>query len=128
MRVVAATLALSLAACSFWYVRGPGGPAEYPDCTEGVAAPVGDGVLTVGAGAIAWLFARNVSDDFEENDREYSLLFAGIATVTVVSAVYGVVQIKRCRNARSKARDRGPFRGFPAQPPVTGDAPGSPTR
>jgi hypothetical protein len=120
-RVLVFAVALGVVSgCSFILVKAPSmtsQQAQRPDCTTSYSAPIVDTVVVGTAGlAVAWGAAQGGPalrgpNDFA-NLAPNIALWTGLATMAV-SAVYGYVEVHRCRAVWST----------PAMPPPVPPAP-----
>jgi hypothetical protein len=102
---------LFLEGCSFLFTHGPPSGHEkldYFDCDADVAGPVADGTwaLIDGVFLAAFVSANNDANPIDRVGAAPVAVAAALGAVHVASAVYGVVKITKCADAREHLRQR----------------------
>lgn len=122
MKLVAASLVISVTACSFVTTSAPKEPPDPPRCNDSYLSPVGD-VLGVFVGApmlglFAWGLSREQDDETEAATIGLTMGAAMIAFTA--SAIVGFSRVSRCNDAQDAYLGEMMLRGRQqyAPPPV----------
>jgi hypothetical protein len=95
-RLMVLAAAAALAGCSAFLVRPVPTvtPGNFPACTEGPGAPLGDVLIATVAGLIAYDSIRTSGQ---------VVVPAGVFAVYFASGIYGLYTVNACRNAQLDA-------------------------
>lgn len=123
--LLALVTAATLASCSLIAIKrppsaeAPGALAEPISCTDGLTYPLVDTAGTILAGVLAVSLLASDSDD---DLKAASYASGGVGIGLAASAIYGLFQVNRCRDAKRRSGELGPVDATPIEdrePPGT---------